>query len=91
MRSAQKNRSRDASLHRGFSRISDVAAATLPEERRGGEPPCYFFLAFRLAAFFFFFGAAFFAALFDAAALARFRFTAMSINPLCRRNARDSM
>jgi hypothetical protein len=58
-------------------------------ERRGGERPYYFFF-FRLAAFFFRFGA-FFAAPFEAAALARLRLAFMSSNPLCRRNAGDSM
>jgi hypothetical protein len=59
-------------------------------ERRGGDRPTYFFLAFFLRAAFFFFGP-FFAAPFEAAALARFRFAFMSINPLCRRNVFDSM
>ncbi|HEX9491370.1 MAG TPA: hypothetical protein VF930_13870 [Stellaceae bacterium] len=58
-------------------------------ERRGGDRPNYFFLAFFLRAFFFF--GAFFAAPFEAAALARFRLAFICSNPLCRRNAFDSM
>jgi large subunit ribosomal protein L31 len=75
---------------RGFEGSSDVAAATLGSgaSRRGSTD--YFFLAFFLRAAFFFFGP-FFAAPFEAAALARFRLAFMSINPLCRRNAFDSM
>ncbi|HKW54039.1 MAG TPA: hypothetical protein VJO12_10120, partial [Stellaceae bacterium] len=49
----------------------------------------YFFLAFFRRAFFFF--GAFFAAPFEAAALARFRLAFICSNPLCRRNAFDSM
>jgi hypothetical protein len=54
--------------------------------RRGSTG--YFFFFFRRA--FFFFGA-FFAAPFEAAALARFRLAFICSNPLCRRNAFDSM
>jgi hypothetical protein len=46
-------------------------------------------LAFFRRAFFFF--GAFFAAPFEAAALARFRLAFICSNPLCRRNAFDSM
>jgi len=88
--SAEKDEAAEHICCRGFGRFRMSPPRRSVLERRGGDRPSYFFLAFFLPAFFFFFGP-FFAAPFEAAALARFRLAFMCINPLCRRNAFDSM